>query len=105
MRPKIVREMVTRYGFSIMGPISIDSNNDDLLIGDGLISKKSIIADDTFSKIDNEIINISKMSLSNAIDILQRNRNLLDKLVEILLQLETIDKNIFKKTNFFLLKV
>ena len=102
---KIVREMVTRYGFSIMGPISIDSNNNDLLIGDGLISKKSIIADDTFSKIDNEIINISKISLNNAIKILQNNRRLLDKLVDILLNLETIDKNIFKKTTSDLLKV
>ncbi len=101
----IVREMVTRYGFSIIGPISIDSQNNDLLIGDGLLRKKSLIADDTFCKIDNQIINISKISLDNAINILKKNRELLDKLVDILLNLETIDKTIFKKTTLDLLKL
>ena len=101
---KIVREMVTKYGFSIIGPVSIDNNN-DVLIGDGLVRNKSAIADNTYSMIDNEIINISKISLNNAIGIIRKNRILLEKLVEILLNLETIDNNIFKKITFDLLKV
>ena len=64
--------MVTKYGFSIIGPISIDSENNDLFIGDGLVRKKSPFAENTYSKIDNEIINISKISLNNAINILER---------------------------------
>ena len=100
----IVREMVTKYGFSIIGPVSIDNNN-DILIGDGFVRNKSLIADDTYSKIDNEIINISKISLSNSINIIRKNRILLEKLVEILLNLETIDNKIFKKITFNLLKV
>ena len=102
---KIVREMVTKYGFSIIGPISIDNKNNDIFIGDGLVRNKSLIADNTYTKIDNEIIKISKISLNNAINILSRNRLLLDKLVEILLNLETIDNIIFKKISFDLLKV
>ena len=101
----IVREMVTKYGFSIIGPISIDPEGSDILIGDGLFKKKSPIADNTFSRIDNEIINILKVSLNNSIDILYKNRYLLDKLVDILLNLETIDKIIFKKETFDILKV
>ena len=101
----IVKEMVTRYGFSVMGPISINADNNEVLIGDGIVSKKSLIADNTYSKIDHEIINISKVSLKNAIKILQKNRLLLDKLVEILLNLETIDKNIFMKTTSKYLKI
>ena len=100
----IVREMVTKYGFSIIGPVSIDNNN-DILIGDGFVRNKSLIADNTYSKIDNEIINISKISLSNSINIIRKNRILLEKLVEILLNLETIDNKIFKKITFNLLKV
>ena len=102
---KIVREMVTKYGFSIIGPISIDNKNNDIFIGDGLVRNKSLIADNTYTKIDNEIIKISKISLNNAINILSRNRLLLDKLVEILLNLETIDNILFKKISFDLLKV
>jgi len=101
----IVREMVTKYGFSIIGPISIDSEVGDILIGDGLFKKKSSIADNTYSIIDNEIIKISKVSLNNSIDILYKNRYLLDKLVDILLNLETIDKKIFKKETSDFLKV
>ena len=101
----IVREMVTKYGFSIMGPVSLNSDDSDVLIGDGLVRNKSLIANDTFSKIDNEIINISKISLDNAIKILQKNRVLLDKLVDILLNRETIDNDIFKQNTFDLLKV
>ena len=101
----IVREMVTKYGFSIIGPVSINSDNSDLFIGDGLVSRKSIIADNTYSKIDNEIINISKLSLNKAINILQKNRILLDKLVDILVNLETIDKTTFQKITVDLLNI
>ncbi len=101
----IVREMVTKYGFSIVGPISIAADNSDVFIGDGLIRSKSDIADNTFSKIDTEIINISKISLQNSVHILQRNRSLLDRLVDILLVEETIDKDVFKETTFELLNL
>ncbi len=100
----IVREMVTKYGFSIIGPLSLD-NSREMQIGENLVRNKSIIADNTYSRIDNEIINISKVSLNNAINIIRNNRNLLEKLVELLLIKETIENNIFKKITFDLLKV
>jgi len=101
----IVREMVTKYGFSIIGPISMDSDNNEMFLGDGLFRRKPLIAENTSSKIDNEIINISKISLNNSIKILKKNRVLLDELVEILLNEETIDKKVFKLTTSKLLKV
>jgi len=101
----IVREMVTKYGFSIIGPISMDSDNNEMYLGDGLFRRKPLIAENTSSKIDNEIIKISKISLNNSIEILKKNRVLLDKLVDILLNLETIDKKVFKLTTSKLLKV
>ena len=100
----IVREMVTKYGFSIIGPLSIENSN-DVFIGDGFLKNKSTIADNTYSKIDNEIINISKISLNNAMKIISKNRILLEKLVDILINKETIENNIFKKITFDLLKV
>ena len=70
-----------------------------------LFRRKHLIADNTSSRIDNEIINISKISLNNSIKILKKNRVLLDKLVDILLNQETIDKKVFKLTTAKLLKV
>ncbi len=100
----IVREMVTKYGFSMIGPVSIEDNN-DIYIGEGLVRNKSLIADNTSSKIDNEIINISKISLNRSIEVISKNRILLEKLVDTLVTLETIDNEIFKKISFDLLKV
>ena len=97
--------MVTKYGFSIIGPISMDSDNNEMLLGEGLFTRKPTIAENTSSRIDNEIIKISKISLNNSIEILKKNRVLLDKLVDILLNLETIDKQIFKSITSELLKV
>ena len=104
LMPLTVREMVTKYGFSVMGPISLENDN-DIILSDSFVSNKSTIADNTFARIDNEIINISKISLNNAINIIKKNRILLDKLVEILIHKETIENNIFKKITFDLLKV
>ena len=97
--------MVAKYGFSIIGPISMDSDNNEMYLGDGLFRRKPLIAENTSSRIDNEIINISKISLNNSIKILKKNRVLLDKLVDILLNQETIDKKVFKLTTSKLLKV
>jgi len=76
-----------------------------MLLGEGFFRRKTLIADNTSSRIDNEIINISKKSLNNSIEILRKNRVLLDKLVDILLNLETIDKQVFKLTASQFLKV
>jgi len=76
-----------------------------MYLGDGLFRRKPLIAENTSSRIDNEIINISKVSLNNSIKILKKNRVLLDKLVDILLNQETIDKKVFKLTTSKLLKV
>ena len=77
----------------------------DRYLGDGLFRRKPLIAENTSSRIDNEIINISKISINNSIKILKKNRVLLDKLVDILLNEETIDKKVFKLTTSKLLKV
>ena len=55
--------------------------------------------------VDNEVINISKIALNNSINILKMNRILLDKLVEILANEETINNKRFKQISFDLLKV
>ena len=83
----------------------MDSDNNQMFLGDGLFKRKPLIAENTSSRIDNEIIKISKISLNNSIEILKRNRVLLDKLVDILLNKETIDKEVFKITTSKMMKV
>ena len=100
----IAREMVTKYGFSPIGPVCVDQNNDQIFLGNSLLRQKSGLADRTSKVIDNEIIKISKDALNNSISIIQNNRKLLDKLVDILIEEETIGKERFKKIALNLLK-
>tara|TARA_Y100001978_G_scaffold195449_1_gene203739 strand:- start:12843 stop:14600 length:1758 start_codon:yes stop_codon:yes gene_type:complete len=93
----IAKEMVTKYGFSLIGPVSINQNNDEVFLGNSLLRNKSSIADKTSKIIDNEIINISKNALKKAILKIDKNRLLLDKIVDILIDEETINNSRFKE--------
>ena len=101
----IAKEMVTKYGFSVIGPVCINQNNDEVFLGNSLLRNKNVIADKTSLTIDNEIISISKRSLKNSIDKIRRNRLLLEKIVDVLIIEETIDSDRFKKLTTDLLKI
>ena len=102
---EIAKEMVTKYGFSVIGPVCLDQNNDEIFLGNSLLRNKSLIADKTSTIIDNQIIRISKEALANAISKIRNNRSMLEKIVEVLIEEETIDGNRFKKLSTNLLKI
>ena len=97
--------MVTKYGFSVIGPVCLDQNNDQIFLGNSLLKNKSIIADKTSTIIDNQIIRISKEALANSVLKIRNNRFILEKIVEVLVEEETIDGNRFKELSANLLKV
>ena len=101
----IAKEMVTKYGFSVIGPVCLDQKNDEVFLGNSLLRNKSLIADKTSSIIDNQIIKISKEALANAVLKISKNRSMLEKIVEVLIDEETIDGNRFKELSTNLLKV
>ena len=92
---EIAKEMITKYGFSSIGPVNISQDNEDIFLGSSLIRNKSTIADKTSLQIDNEIMKIAKNSLNKSFKVLERNRILLDKLVELLIHEETVNKEKF----------
>ncbi len=102
---EIAKEMITKYGFSSIGPVNISQDNEDIFLGNSLLRNKSTIADKTSLQIDNEIMKIAKSSLNKSFKILERNRILLDKLVELLIHEETVNKEKFIELASKLLKV
>ena len=102
---EIAKEMVTKYGFSVMGPVCLDQNNEEIFLGNSLLRNKSIIADKTSTIIDKQIIKISKEALCNAVFKIRNNRSILEKVVEVLIDEETINGNRFKELSKNLLKV
>ncbi len=101
----IARQMVTMYGFSVMGPVSLDQNNDEVFLGNSLLRNKSTYSEKTSKQIDDEVINISKKALQLSIEILKKNRELLDKLVDVLIEEETISNDRFRVISSRLLNV
>ena len=101
----IAKEMVTKYGFSLMGPINTSQNDNEVFLGNSLLRNRSPIADKTAKQIDDEIIEISKNALNNAIKIIMLNKPLLHKLVDVLVNEETIDNKRFTEIVSSSLKV
>ena len=97
--------MVTKYGFSVIGPVCLEQNNQEIFLGNSLLKNKSQIADKTSTIIDNQIIKISKKALENAIFKIKNNRTLLEKVAEVLIEEETIDGLRFKELSTTLLKI
>ena len=101
----IAKQMVTMYGFSVMGPVSLDQNKEEVFLGNSLLRNKSTYSEETSKQIDKEVMNISKSALQSSIAILKRNRKLLDKLVDVLIEEETINKDRFQEISSRLLNV
>ena len=91
----IAREMVTKYGFSILGPVNTSQDSSEVFLGNSLLRNKSSIADITTKQIDEEIMEISKKALFNSMNVISKNRYLLDKIVDVLMNEETIDNKRF----------
>ena len=91
----IARQMVTRYGMSNIGPIALETqNNGQVFLGSG-VSNNSEYADDVANRIDEQVCQIIHDCEQKALQIMEENRTVLDLLVDILIDKETIDGNEF----------
>jgi len=88
----IARQMVTRYGMSILGPMAIENdNNDQFLFGGG--EKNELLN----NKVDKEIRNIIKHCERATNEIIIKHRPVIDLVVENLVEQETISGEEFRK--------
>lgn len=87
----LARQMVTRYGMSILGPVAIETeSNDQFLFG---TDKNEIIN----NKVDKEVRDIISHCEQAANEIIIRHRPVIDLVVEKLLESETINGDEFRK--------
>ena len=96
MVSRICREMVTRYGFSELGPLALESDEGEVFLGRDLIRAQPHYSLDTGNRIDRQVRQLAVDALQRAITILAPRRILLDRLVEQLIELETIEGDGFR---------
>lgn len=91
----MARQMVTRFGMSNIGPLSLESEATSPFLGRGM-SSNSEYSDEIAIKIDNEVKNIVDTCHNKARKIIQENRVIIDYLVDILIEKETIEGQEFR---------
>ncbi len=86
----MARQMVTRFGMSRLGPISLENDSQEVFIGRDLMTR-SDISDSISQQIDEQVRKIVKECYKETVSIVAANREAIDKLVDILIEKETIN--------------
>ena len=90
------RDMVTKYGFSDeLGMVNYSTNDDEVFIGRDLGHTKNF-SEGTAEAIDREVKKIIDACRERATKLLQQNRQILDKLSELLIEKERIGQEEFE---------
>jgi len=97
MVSRICREMVTRYGFSSLGPVALESDAGQVFLGrDWIRPEAPPYSSRTGSQIDAQVRQLAAAALDQALAVLRPRRELLDRLVEHLIAEETINGEAFR---------
>ena len=92
----IARQMVTKFGMSDLGLVLLEDQNNDVFLGRDLM-KKSESSEEIAKKIDAQVREIVGKCYEQALNILLKNRALMDLLVEQLIEQETIEGEVFRQ--------
>ncbi|MBW4680548.1 MAG: ATP-dependent zinc metalloprotease FtsH [Microcoleus vaginatus WJT46-NPBG5] len=93
----LAREMVTRYGMSELGPLALESpNNNEVFLGRDWMAR-SDYSEEVAIKIDQQVRMIALRCYQEACRLIGENRALMDRLVDLLLDEETIEGDEFRK--------
>ena len=95
--------MVTRFGFSNLGPIAYDSNKDSIFLGKDIMTSKKTYSQKTSKEIDKQILSIANKALNHAVKLLSDKASLMDSLVDELIVNETLESEyVIKSLNSYL---
>jgi cell division protease FtsH len=88
----LARQMVTVFGMSSLGPLALEKMESDPFSGRGAEYSEQVAL-----KIDLQIRDIAKQCYKEARRLLGENRALIDRLVDVLIEQETIDGDSFRE--------
>ncbi|MDE5067926.1 MAG: ATP-dependent zinc metalloprotease FtsH, partial [Trichodesmium sp. St4_bin8_1] len=92
----MARQMVTRYGMSDLGLMSLETQQSEVFLGRDLMTR-SEYSDEIASRIDSQVRTIVEHCYENACDMMRDNRVVIDRLVDLLIEKETIDGDEFRQ--------
>jgi cell division protease FtsH len=96
MVTSMARQMVTRYGMSDLGPMSLESQQGEVFLGRDWTSR-SEYSNEIATRIDAQVRSIAEHAYEVACKLVRDNRSLMDRLVDLLVEKETIDGEEFRQ--------
>ena len=92
----MARQMVTRFGMSDLGPLSLEAGNQEVFLGRDLMTR-SDVSDSITNQIDEQVRQIVDQCYRETVDLLAAQRACMDRLVEDLIEAETLDGDAFRE--------
>jgi cell division protease FtsH len=92
----MARQMVTRFGMSDLGPLSLESQSGEVFLGRDWMSR-SEYSEEIASRIDAQVRELIQHAYEDAIRIMRENRTVIDRLVDLLIEKETIAGEEFRQ--------
>lgn len=92
----MARQMVTRYGMSNLGLLSLEGQSQEVFLGRDLMTR-SEYSEEISSRIDVQVRDIVNLCYRTAIQMIEDNRVVIDRLVDLLIDKETIDGDEFRQ--------
>jgi len=93
---RISREMVTRYGFSSLGPVALEGDGTEVFLGRDWLRSEPPYSRETGNRIDVLVRELAATALEQAVALLEPRRPLIDELVDLLIRDETIEGDAFR---------
>jgi cell division protease FtsH len=90
------REMVTKFGMSDLGTLALEGQEQPIFLGNDSATRNEY-SEEVASQIDVRIRNIASDCYEKAKDIISANRLAIDRIVDILIEKETIDGKEFRE--------
>jgi len=91
----LARQMVTRFGMSELGPVSLEAGNQEVFLGRDLMTR-SEVSDAIAHRIDEAVRQIVQKSYRDTLALVAENRPCIDRLVDLLIEKETLDGDEFR---------
>ncbi|NEP18488.1 MAG: ATP-dependent metallopeptidase FtsH/Yme1/Tma family protein [Leptolyngbya sp. SIO4C1] len=93
----LAEQMVTTYGMSdVLGPLAYQRGQQNMFLDGGMPNPRRSVSDETAKAIDTEVKGIVEAAHQKALDVLHRNRDLLEEIAQRLLQDEVIEGEVLQ---------
>ncbi|MBL6798091.1 MAG: ATP-dependent zinc metalloprotease FtsH [Synechococcus sp. BS307-5m-G39] len=92
----MARQMVTRFGMSNLGPMSLEGGSQEVFLGRDLMTR-SDVSEAISKQVDDQVRNIVMQCYQETLELVGAQREVMDDLVELLIEKETLDGDEFRE--------